>query len=65
MNKAALILVIAITAVSLGGCFVGKGKAPVPVCLQSPRKADTGGLGQACLRRYCAPVTITRHRAML
>ena len=31
MNKTALMLVIAITAVSLGGCFVGKGKAPVPV----------------------------------
>jgi hypothetical protein len=29
MKKAALLTVLVLTSVALGGCFVGKGKAPV------------------------------------
>jgi hypothetical protein len=31
MKKVALALALVVTALSLGGCFVGKGKAPAPV----------------------------------
>ena len=31
MKKIALAVVLTVTALSLGGCFVGKGKAPAPV----------------------------------
>jgi hypothetical protein len=35
MKKIALALVLVVTSLSLGGCFVGKGKTPAPVI--SPR----------------------------
>jgi len=31
MKKVALALALVFTALSLGGCFVGKGKAPTPI----------------------------------
>jgi hypothetical protein len=31
VKKIALALVLVVTSLSLGGCFVGKGKAPAPV----------------------------------
>jgi hypothetical protein len=31
MKKFALAVALAITSLSLGGCFVGKGKSPAPV----------------------------------
>ena len=31
MKKIALAMELVITSLSLGGCFVGKGKAPAPV----------------------------------
>jgi hypothetical protein len=31
MKKVALALALVVNALSLGGCFVGKGKAPAPV----------------------------------
>jgi hypothetical protein len=31
MKKIALAVALVITSLSLGGCFVGKGKAPAPV----------------------------------
>jgi hypothetical protein len=31
MKKVAVAMVLVIASLSLGGCFVGKGKAPVPV----------------------------------
>ena len=31
VKKIALALVVTVTALSLGGCFVGKGKAPAPI----------------------------------
>jgi hypothetical protein len=31
MKKFALAVALVITSLSLGGCFVGKGKAPAPV----------------------------------
>ena len=31
MKKFALAVALVVTALSLGGCFVGKGKAPPPV----------------------------------
>jgi len=31
VKKIALAVVLTVTALSLGGCFVGKGKAPAPV----------------------------------
>jgi hypothetical protein len=31
MKKLALALTVVLAGLSLGGCFVGKGKAPVPV----------------------------------
>ncbi len=31
MKKFALALALVITSLSLGGCFVGKGKSPAPV----------------------------------
>jgi hypothetical protein len=31
MKKVALALVLVVAGLSLGGCFVGKGKAPAPV----------------------------------
>lgn len=31
VKKVALALVLVVTSLSLGGCFVGKGKAPAPV----------------------------------
>jgi hypothetical protein len=30
MRNVALVLALLVASVSLGGCFVGKGKAPVP-----------------------------------
>jgi len=30
MKKVALVLALVVASASLGGCFVGKGKAPVP-----------------------------------
>jgi hypothetical protein len=30
-KKVALALVLVVTSLSLGGCFVGKGKAPPPI----------------------------------
>jgi predicted small secreted protein len=31
MKTIALMLMLAVCSVSLGGCFVGKGKAPAPI----------------------------------
>jgi hypothetical protein len=31
VKKAALALALVVAALSLGGCFVGKGKAPAPI----------------------------------
>jgi len=31
MKKVALALVLVVAGLSLGGCFVGKGKAPAPI----------------------------------
>jgi predicted small secreted protein len=31
MKKVALALALVVTALSLGGCFVGKGKTPTPI----------------------------------
>jgi hypothetical protein len=35
MKKVALALVLVVAGLSLGGCFVGKGKAPAPVVTKS------------------------------
>jgi predicted small secreted protein len=34
MKKVALALALVVAALSLGGCFVGKGKAPAPVVIK-------------------------------
>jgi predicted small secreted protein len=31
MKKAALVIAMVVASLSLGGCFVGKGKAPAPI----------------------------------
>jgi hypothetical protein len=31
MKSIALVLLLVVTSVSVGGCFVGKGKAPAPI----------------------------------